>query len=161
MSSRNRCGNDVLSRSIQLGRYKIARLLIAADSPIRVYSCFYKIPNIDEFKSSNAAYMQHLQESYEDEEDVYDEATINHDNFLQFSIIKYEKFLTFIQKYTREPRSLLDLSRLVVRNEIKKPISRWLPDLKISSPIRDIILLKNIENMIKYDWASLFFVMYE
>ncbi len=147
MSTRNRSGNDVLSRSIQLGRYKIARLLIAADSPIRVYSCFYKIPNIDEFKATNAVHENNLEE----EEDIYDEATINHENFLQFSIIKYEKFLTFIQKYTREPRSLLDLSRLVVRNELKKPLSKWLPHLKISSPIRDIILLKDIEKMIRND----------
>ena len=36
MSARNMFGNDVLSRSIQLGRFRIARLLIAADSPIRV-----------------------------------------------------------------------------------------------------------------------------
>jgi ankyrin repeat protein len=48
LSLRNMYGNDVLSRSIQLGRFRIARLLIAAHSPIRVYSCFFKIPSIDE-----------------------------------------------------------------------------------------------------------------
>lgn len=150
MSIRNRSGNDALSRSIQLGRYKIARLLIAADSPIRVYSCFYKIPNIDEFKSSNHNYQN--SSSYHEngeEEDVYDEEMINSENFLQYSIANYEKFLIFLQKYTREPRSLVDLSRLVVRNCIKKPISKWLPEIRVPRQIEDVILLKNIENMIR------------
>lgn len=152
MSARNRCGNDVLSRSIQLGRYKIARLLIAADSPIRLYSCFYKIPNIEEFKTSNSI-LQRLHSNLDNikEEDIYDEETINSENFLQYSIGKYESFLTFLQKYTREPRSLLDLSRLVVRNGLRKPISKYLLDLRLSKHIRDILLLTNIDNMIQVD----------
>ena len=145
MSLRNMFGNDALSRSIQLGRYKIARLLIAADSPIRVYSCFYKIPNIDEFKSSNSSQFQMLMN---EEEDVYSESTINGENFLQFSIGKYEEFLVFLQRYTLQPRSLLDLCRLCVRNELRRPISKWLPHLNVPRAIEEIILLKGIENLI-------------
>lgn len=146
MSARNRCGNDVLSRSIQLGRYKIARLLIAADSPIRVYSCFYKIPNIDEFKTSNQITER---DQSNEEEDNYNEEFINDENFLQYSIARYEKFLIFLQRYTQEPRSLTDLCRLSVRNQIHKPIGKWLPELLVPRPIQDIILLRDIENMIK------------
>ena len=146
MSCRNIYGNDVLSRSIQLGRYRIARLLIAADSPIRVYSCFYKIPSIDEIQSNNASALS-VDYATEDE-DFYSAATINHENFLQYSLLKYEEFLQFIQRYTREPRSLVDLSRLCVRNEMKKPISKWLPQLNVPRQIQDLIMLKDIELMI-------------
>ena len=147
MSNRNIYGNDVLSRSIQLGRYKIARLLIAADSPIRVYSCFYKIPSIDEIQTNNASNIS-VDYATEDE-DFYNAATVNNENFLQYSLLKYEEFLKFIQKYTQEPRSLMDLSRLCVRNEMKKPISTWLPQLKVPRQIEGIILLKDIEHMIQ------------
>jgi len=142
MSSRNRSGNDLLSRAIQLGRYKIARLLIAADSPIRVYSCVFKVPNIEELKNT---YRSNLEI---EEEDVYDEEVINNENFLQFSILKYEEFLAYLTRYTREPRSLIDLSRLVVRGCMKKPVSHWLHELRIPKEIEDILLLNNIENMI-------------
>ena len=84
MSNRNIYGNDVLSRSIQLGRYKIARLLIAADSPIRVYSCFYKIPSIDEIQTNNASNIS-VDYATEDE-DFYNAATVNNENFLQYSL---------------------------------------------------------------------------
>ena len=147
MSERNIYGNDVLSRSIQLGRYKIARLLIAADSPIRVYSCFYKIPSIDEIQSNNAA-TSSIDFATEDE-DFYRAATVNNENFLQYSLLKYEEFLLFIKKYTQEPRSLIDLSRLCVRHHLKKPITNWLPHLNVPRQIQDIILLKDIEHMIK------------
>jgi hypothetical protein len=146
MSFRNVYGNDVLSRSIQLGRYKIARLLIAADSPIRVYSCFYKVPSIDEIQNNNTSSLS-VDYATEDE-DFFNAATINNENFLQYSLQKYNEFLNFIQKYTQEPRSLVDLSRICVRNQMKKPISNWLPNLNIPRVIQDIILLKDIEDMI-------------
>lgn len=147
MSDRNIYGNDVLSRSIQLGRYKIARLLIAADSPIRVYSCFYKIPSVDEIQSNNASAFS-IDYATEDEE-FYQAATVNNENFLQYSLLKYEEFLLFIKKYTQEPRSLVDLSRLCVRHHLKKPISKWLPCLSVPRQLQDIILLKDIEHLIK------------
>lgn len=142
MSIRNLFGNDTLSRSIQLGRFKIARLLIVADSPIRVYSCFYKIPSIDDLNrsrdASNAANYE-----YGDQSVVVDE------NFLQYSISKYEEFLVFLQKYTQEPRSLVDLCRLCVRNQMKKPISKWLPHLgRIPSNIVNLIMLKDIDKYV-------------
>ncbi len=144
-AARNRSGNDLLSRSIQLGRYRIARLLIAADSPVRVYSCVYKIPNIDEFKSTNRA---RWDGGADTDEDVYNEEILDNENFLQYSILRYEAFLAFLARYTREPRSLLDLSRLVVRSCLRKPISQGVRELRLPRGVEEILLLKDIENMI-------------
>jgi len=152
MSTRNVFGNDVLSRSIQLGRFKIARLLIAADSPIRVYSCFYKIPSIDEYKRFNNEELMSVQYG-DDESEQYNidlnEYNSNRDNFLQYSISKYEEFLEFLKKYTQQPRRLVDLSRLCVRNHMKKPISKHVNHLGSLPPrIVDLVMLKDIEEMI-------------
>lgn len=145
MSLRNSFGNDVLSRSIQLGRFKIARLLVVADSPIRVYSCIYRIPNLDDLNRDLR---------YNRERDVGNELdldlnVLNSENFLQYSIGKYEEFLTFLQTYTLKPRSLVDLSRLYIRSLLAKPISRSLMQLgKIPKPIVDLLLLKDIDSKI-------------
>jgi ankyrin repeat protein len=152
MSIRNVFGNDVLSRSIQLGRFKIARLLIAADSPIRVYSCFYKIPSVDEYKHFNNDELMSTQYG-DDETEQYNidlnEYNQTRDNFLQYSIGKYEEFLEFLKKYTQQPRRLVDLSRLCVRNHMKKPISKYINHLGSLPPsIADLLILKDIEQMI-------------
>jgi ankyrin repeat protein len=147
MSVRNLFGNDVLSRSIQLGRFRIARLLIAAHSPIRVYSCFFKIPSFDELNRSRE---NHEMIDYGDEE-YYTESNqllINNENFLQYSLSKYEEFLKYIQTYTQEPRSLKDLARLGVRNQMKKPISKSMSQLGIlPKEIQDLIMLYDIDRM--------------
>jgi len=147
MSARNLFGNDVLSRSIQLGRFKIARLLIAADSPIRVYSCIYRIPSADDLNRdlisedrANAPVVNSVD---------LDASELNSENFLQYSIAKYEEFLAFLQTYTQRPRSLLDLSRLCVRNLMRKPISRSIDGLgALPRPIVDLILLKDIDEKV-------------
>jgi hypothetical protein len=140
MSIRNLFGNDTLSRSIQLGRFKIARLLIVADSPIRVYSCFYTLNRNRD--SSNPAH-------YEYGDGEGDQSVVVDENFLQYSISKYEEFLVFLQKYTQEPRSLVDLCRLNVRNQMRKPISKWLPLLgRIPSNIVNLIMLKDIDKYV-------------
>jgi hypothetical protein len=73
---------------------------------------------------------------------------INNENFLQYSLSKYEEFLKYIQKFTQEPRSLKDLSRLSVRNHLKKPISSFLGGLGIlPSEIRDLLMLHDIDRM--------------
>lgn len=149
LSVRNLFGNDVLSRSIQLGRFRIARLLIAAHSPIRVYSCFFKIPSIDELNRSRE---NHEMIDYGDDEffnnSESDHLIINNENFLQYSLSKYEEFLKYIQTYTQEPRSLKDLARLSVRNQMKKPISKWISQLGIlPKEIQDLIMLYDIDRM--------------
>ncbi len=153
MSIKNVFGNDVLSRSIQLGRFKIARLLIAADSPIQVYSCFYKIPSIDEFKRFNNDDLISIQ--YGDDENGINmnmeaaEYNQNRDNFLQYSIGRYEEFLVFLKRYTQQPRRLVDLSRLCVRNHMKTPISKYVKQLGSLPPrIVDLVMLQDIEEMI-------------
>ena len=129
ISARNSFGNDVLSRSIQLGRFRLARLLIAADSPIRVYSFIYRTPDCLTNRT-----LEHANEQAN-----------NSGSFLQYSIAKYEDFLAYLQAYTQQPRSLLDLSRLCVRNEIRKPISLYVNQLgTLPSAICDLILLKDI-----------------
>ena len=156
MSSRNIFGNDILSRSIQLGRFKIARLLVVADSPIRVYSCFYKIPHqIEDLNNRNREHNSLYFDQYEygdGENDGGGETTTtpsDNENFLQYSILKYEEFLLFLKKYTQEPRSLLDLSRLCVRNQMKKPISKWLPHLGyLPEQLKSLIMLKDIDKNI-------------
>lgn len=140
MSIRNLFGNDVLSRSIQLGRFKIARLLILADSPIRIYSCFYKIPSLEDFNRETCKYNSN---DFNDDYDL-DFAEYKSENFLQYSIGKYEEFLAFLHKYTQEPRSLLDLSRLALRSQMVKPISQSLTGLgQIPKQIRDLVRLED------------------
>lgn len=132
MSTRNSFGNDALSRSIQLGRFRLARLLIAADSPIRVYSFIYRTPHADYLKNRT------FEESTNEQ--------VNSGSFLQYSIAKYEDFLAYLQAYTQQPRSLLDLSRLCVRNEIRKPIGVYVSKLgTLPSTICDLILLKDVD----------------
>jgi ankyrin repeat protein len=166
MSARNLFGNDVLSRSIQLGRFRIARLLIVADSPIRVYSCIYRIPNVDDLnrdlskQQNEAAAATASDEEVENNDIDLDASEVNSENFLQYSIGKYEEFLTFLQTYTQQPRSLLDLSRLCVRNQMHKPISKSLAELgKMPKQIFDLIMLKDIDKRIEIDFL-LFVVFY-
>ena len=147
MSLKNNFGNDMLSRSIQLGRFKIARLLVVADSPIRVYSCFYKIPHhIENLSNRNREINLIYGDQYEYGDGIGDEELSNNDNFLQYSILKYEEFLYFLKKYTQEPRSLLDIARLKVRNLMKKPISKSLPLLGyLPEQVKSLIMLEDIE----------------
>lgn len=150
MSARNSFGNDVLSRSIQLGRFRIARLLIVADSPIRVYSCIYRIPHADDLtRGSLAAAATSIgadhSQSLADANDL-DPNELSSENFLQYSIAKYEEFLAFLQTYTQRPRSLLDLSRLCVRNQMRKPVSLFVHKLgTLPQSIVDLVLLKDID----------------
>lgn len=133
MSARNSFGNDALSRSIQLGRFRLARLLIAADSPIRVYSFIYRTPHADYL--TNRTFESHNEQ-----------VNRSSGSFLQYSIAKYEDFLAYLQAYTQRPRSLLDLSRLCVRNEIRKPIGVYVRKLgTLPSTICDLILLKDVD----------------
>lgn len=149
MSARNSFGNDVLSRSIQLGRFRIARLLIVADSPIRVYSCIYRIPHADDLTRGNlaaAATSINDQQSLAADANDLDLNELNSENFLQYSIAKYEEFLAFLQTYTQRPRSLLDLSRLCVRNQMRKPVSLFVHKLgTLPQSIVDLVLLKDID----------------
>ena len=141
LSMRNLFGNDVLSRSIQLGRFKIARLLVIVDSPIRLFSLFYNVPSVEILTSSNSF----DQSDYRD----YDFNAESRESFLQHSLSKYEEFLTFLQKYTHKPRSLKDLSRLCVRNLMKKPISKSVDKLGlVPSQVIGLILLNDIDEMI-------------
>lgn len=151
MSARNTFGNDVLSRSIQLGRFRIARLLIAADSPIRVYSCIYRIPRADEItrylslSSTATDFDPDFVETHNRNGVDLDVNEINSENFLQHSLAKYEKFLSYLQTYTQQPRSLLDLSRLCVRSQMRKPISLYVHSLgPLPRSIHDLIFLKDI-----------------
>jgi hypothetical protein len=150
MSQRNLFGNDVLSRSIQLGRFRIARFLVVVDSPIRLYSLFFNVPTIEE-ASSSASFDQ-----YElDEHDLNAlprhhphgaQSNNNESSFLQLQLSKYEEFIQFLRKYTHQPRSLVDLSRLCVRGLMRKPISKHLPALGyLPSKVVDLILLRDLE----------------
>lgn len=78
-----------------------------------------------------------------------DVSEVNSENFLQYSIAKYEEFLAYLQTYTQRPRSLLDLSRLCVRNQMQKPISRSINGLgPLPKQISDLLLLKDIDNRV-------------
>lgn len=139
LSIRNIFGNDPLSRSIQLGRFKIARLLITADSPIRVNSCIYKVPSLEDFQRDCL--------NYPDEYIDANSVEYNTENFLQYSIAKYEEFLDFLQMHTQQPRSLKDLSRLSVRYKLNRPISKYLDDLgPIPKQIKDLLIFNDIRN---------------
>ena len=84
-SLRNIFGNDALSRSIQLGRFKIARLLVDVDAPIRKSTCFYKMPRNDELNGEN-----------------YSIEGGNHENMLMLSLENYEVFLKYLKIYTHD-----------------------------------------------------------
>ncbi len=151
ISLRNNFGNDILSRSIQLGRFKIARLLVVADSPIRVYSCFYKVPhNIIFSNNSNRYHTSHYFEQFEYGDEISEIQSINsRENFLHYSINRFEEFLLFLKKYTQEPRSLIDLARLNVRKNMKKPVSKNLLHLgNLPNEVKRLILLEDIDKKI-------------
>ena len=122
---------------------------MVADSPIRVYSCFFKIPNqIEGLNNSNRVNDSFYYEQY-GEENLNGDLTNNRGSFLQYSILRYEEFLSFLKKYTHEPRRLIDLSRLSVRKNVKKPISRNLLSLGyLPSEVSGLILLKDIDKNI-------------
>ena len=92
-SMRNIFGNDALSRSIQLGRFKIARLLVDVDAPIRKATCFYKMPRNDEFN----------------DEIHSGEGSSNHENMLMVSLENYEVFLKYLKIYTHDKVDLNSL----------------------------------------------------
>jgi ankyrin repeat protein len=146
LSMRNLFGNDVLSRSIQLGRFRIARFLIMVDTPIRLYSLFYNVPSssVENGLHGNSF---NLQTVYDDYDLVGGITSSARDNFLQHSLAKYEEFMSFLHKLTHNPRSLKDLARLETRNLIKRPISNHLNDLgPIPRNIIDLILFKDVKD---------------
>jgi hypothetical protein len=60
-----------------------------------------------------------------------------------------EEFLLFLKKYTQEPRSLIDLARLNVRKNMKKPFSKNILHLGIlPSEVKRLILLEDIDKKI-------------
>jgi hypothetical protein len=144
LCQRNLFGNDVLSRSIQLGRFKIARLLVVVDTPIRLYSFFFNVPTIEE-ASSSAFDQSELDENELNALPNSNQAN-NESSFLQLQLSKYEEFIQLLKNYTHQPRSLLDLSRLCVRSLMKKPISKHLSALGyLPSQVVDLILLRDLE----------------
>ena len=145
-NSRNVFGNDALSRSIQLGRFKIARLLVDVDAPIRKATCFYKMPRNDEINKQLFFNQQRNlinENDYEQGREDYG----NRENMLMLSLENYEMFLKYLKTYTHDkPRSLIDLARLKVRRLMRKPISVHLSELKMPNRINNFILLKDLQD---------------
>jgi len=140
---RNIFGNDALSRSIQLARYRIARLLIDVDSPIRMTTCFYKMPKTmsDERNLNVPQY---------DNERVFQHNSAPGENSLIDSLRKYEEFLKYLRTRTQEKtRSLKDIARLAVRKSLRRPISAQMTSLALPQCINDLLLLKDIEHVEK------------
>jgi hypothetical protein len=150
LSQRNLFGNDVLSRSIQLGRFRIARLLVMVDSPIRVYSLFFNVPTIEEIGSDGGGGGGDIDDAAEESSYVRGQQSNisnNESSFLQMQLSKYEEFLQFLKNYTHQPRSLIDLSRLCVRSLMHKPISKHLHRLGyLPNKVADLVLLKDIDD---------------
>ncbi len=135
VSLRNIFGNDALSRSIQLSRLKIARLLVDLDAPIRKATCFYKMPSRQQDNMNDV--------DNNDDDEIF---TNGAENMLMVSLANYEEFLKYLRGYTHDrPRSLVDLARLKVRKLIKKPISSHTFGLNLPNRIYDYILLKDLE----------------
>jgi ankyrin repeat protein len=138
---RNIFGNDALSRSIQLARYSIARLLIDVDSPIRKSTCFYKMPKaVSDERNLNVPQY--------DNERVFQLNAAPAENSLIDSLSKYEDFLKYLRIHTQEkPRSLKDVARLAVRKSLRRPISAHMTALALPQCINDLLLLKDIEHV--------------
>lgn len=155
LTIRNAFGNDALSRAIQLGRFRLARLITSTSLSFRSYSCIYKIPNLNEFERQL--------NSNDLMSDLYDLAEYGHlannqvvisnnqhqfrsnESFLQYTLSKYEEYLKYLENHLRQPRTLVDLCRLNTRIYMKKPISNYLIDLNIPNHVKELILLRDVD----------------
>ena len=154
LSLRNAYGNDVLSRFIQLGRFKIARFLVQCSLSFRAYTCIYKLPSVDDFQRYSASLLNH---EFAQLDDLFDRQEVGsvgqgqatnrfqtNESFLQYTLSKYDEFLKYLESHLRQPRRLRDLCRLNIRNYMRKPVSKWVTDLNLPRQVQDVIMLNDL-----------------
>ncbi len=122
---KNGFGNDAFGRSVQLGHYTIARMMMRLNPSINSSTCVYKLPRPNTSHSRNQFAALNTQ-----------------DPTFMASLKDFEDFLAFVKHYTHDcPRTLKDLARLKIRDSIKKPISNNLKSLDLPRGLEQYILL--------------------
>lgn len=142
LSLRNAFGNDALSRSVQLGRFRIARFLTLSSLSFRAYSCVYKPPSAEESSQSVEAHMS----EFEGDQQATNQFLTN-ESLLQYNLSKYEEFLRFLENHLRQPRRLSDLCRLNVRHYMRKPVSKWVGALQMPRQVEELIMLADLAEL--------------